>query len=67
MKYTIFGLKLAKRTPWIDAKGNVIDDGVNHKMVLCSSDNEKMVDFFMKSVKDRVHGKSWKIWKEITK
>jgi len=64
MKHTIYGLKLAKREPWIDKNGVTIDDGINRKMVLCESDDEKMVDFFMQSVKDRVHGKSWKIWKE---
>ena len=62
--YKILGLKLAKREPMIDAKGVVIDDGVNRPMTLCSSENEAVVNYFLKSIKSRIHGKSWKIWKE---
>ena len=66
--FKILGLKLAKREPIYDtSKGNVgamIDDGKNHPISLCSAENEKIADFFLKSIKERIHGKSWKIWKE---
>lgn len=63
--FYIKGLKLAKRTPVFDYKtGEMIDDGVNKQIILCSSEHEDIVDFFFKSIKSRIHGKSWKIWKE---
>ena len=54
---------MAKREPMLDNKGNIIDDGINREMLLCSSENEALVDFFLTSIKERIHGRSWKIWK----
>lgn len=69
LKYTIFGLKLAKREPIIGTakgfEGQVIDDGVNRPISLCSSDNEQVVDAFLASIRERIHGKSWKTWKQV--
>lgn len=66
-KYSILGLKQAKREPIIGTskgfEGQVIDDGVNRPISLCSSDNEELVDAFHASITSRIHGKSWKIWK----
>lgn len=65
--FTIFGLKQAKRAPWSDAKGNVIDDGINRTISLCSNVPEEMADFFLANMKQQYHGKAWKIWKEQVK
>lgn len=68
MNHKILGLKLAKREPIYDTSkpviGQMIDDGKNNTIPLCTTENEKIADFFLKSIKERVHGKSWKIWKE---
>lgn len=63
--YIVYGLKLAKREPWINPKtGEIIDDGINRDIVLCKSNNKELCDFFYKSIKSRIHGKSWKIWQK---
>ena len=67
--FTIFALKQAKRDPWvkIDPKTGlevVIDDGINHKISLCSRVPENLADFFLASMKQNHHGRAWKIWKE---
>lgn len=64
--FTIFGLKLAKREPWVK-DGIVIDDGTNQKISLCSNVPEDLADFFLANMKEQYHGKAWKIWKEETK
>lgn len=65
--YRILGLKLAKRDQWVSSKtGEVIDDGVNREITLCTSDNQEVTDHFYNSITARIHGKSWKIWKDYT-
>ena len=68
MQYLVYGLKLAKREPLSDFKtGEIFDDGANHQIVLCRTEIEELRDFFFKNIKARIHGKSWKIWKENLK
>lgn len=65
MIYTVYGLKQAKREPMIDHRTkDIIDDGINRQMILCRTDNKELSDFFYKSIRARIHGKSWKIWQE---
>ena len=49
--FKILGLKLAKREPIHDTSKNeigaLIDDGINHPISLCSTDNEQIADFFI--------------------
>lgn len=62
-KYTVWGLKLAKREPFIHYKtGEVIDDGINRDIILMQNDDKKVVDFFVERLKERIHHRSWKIW-----
>ena len=63
-KFSVFGLKLQKRDPIIDTKGEVIDDGTNNIILLGGSDEEKAAKMFMGGVKGNVKPHQWKIWLE---
>jgi hypothetical protein len=69
--FKVYGLKHAKRDPIRDTSksvvGPLIDDGTNHPISLCTTDSKNVAEFFLKSIKERVHGKSWKIWMEEVK
>ena len=63
----VYGLKQAKREPWIDDKGEIIDDGINRPISLYSNAPEEIAEFFMSNLKAQYHGKSWKFWIEPVK
>ena len=63
-KFSVYGLKLQKRDPITDTKGNVIDDGTNHAILLGGSDEEAPAKFFLRNIKTNVKSHQWKIWLE---
>ena len=56
--------KLIPREQFSDSKGNIIDDGANNPIVLCSSDNDKIIEYLYNSMITNTSDKVWKIWKE---
>lgn len=62
--FPVYGLKLQKRDPIVDATGNVIDDGENRPILLSGSDDEAAAKFFLKNIKANVKPHQWKIWLE---
>ncbi len=63
-KFPVYGLKLQKREPITDTKGNVVDDGTNRVVLLGGSDDKRTAEFFYKNVKSNVKPHQWKIWME---
>jgi len=63
-KFTVLGHKRANREPWYDKKGNLIDDGENHDILLGGGPTKKVADVVEANFRNNVPKGSWKFWIE---